>query len=266
MNVAVWLSLPPRTANLICNARAVARPASPGCGARSTRTLDDAPFANLHVQHRVEMKELALVVCGNLGPSPGSRPGSRNTTTTAATPHSGCGPRSPTSSPSRPVKLQQVQSRRHERPAPAHRSCDRVLDGVKAMPSGWPSASLDPDSGRPSRGDEREPAQGEPQIQVSTVSGDCHCSVPVSIVCRVRISRFAGPGRMVLLGFHGRDGGLAGVLVGRGDQPGEVAADPPNGVTVIKSSTPGALNLQENHQRSSSAPAAPSLAIPGTPH
>ena len=26
--------------------------------------------------------------------------------------------------------------------------CDRVLDGVKAMPSGWPSASLDPDSGR----------------------------------------------------------------------------------------------------------------------
>jgi len=36
--------------------------------------------------------------------------------------------------------------------------CDRVLDDVKAKPSGWPTASLDPDSGRGPRATSGMPA------------------------------------------------------------------------------------------------------------
>lgn len=50
---------------------------------------------------------------------------------------------------------------------------DRVLVDVKAKPSGWPMASLDPDSGRGPRARSGMPAQEIPQNQVSTVSGDC---------------------------------------------------------------------------------------------
>jgi hypothetical protein len=50
---------------------------------------------------------------------------------------------------------------------------DHVLVDVKAKPSGWPTASLDPDSGRGPRAASGMPAKEDPQIQISTVSGDC---------------------------------------------------------------------------------------------
>jgi len=50
---------------------------------------------------------------------------------------------------------------------------DHVLVDVKAKPCGWPTASLDPDSGRGPKARSGTPTQGDPQIQVSTVSGDC---------------------------------------------------------------------------------------------
>ncbi len=53
----------------------------------------------------------------------------------------------------------------------------RVLAGVKATPSGWPPASLDPDSGHDTPGSHAaaDVAQRhhKPQNHVSTVSGDC---------------------------------------------------------------------------------------------
>jgi hypothetical protein len=51
---------------------------------------------------------------------------------------------------------------------------DPVLAGVKATPSGWPPASLDPDSGRGHSAASGSPWHTIRQIQVSTVSGDCH--------------------------------------------------------------------------------------------
>jgi hypothetical protein len=51
---------------------------------------------------------------------------------------------------------------------------DHVLVDVKAKPSGWPTASLDPDSGRGPQATSGTPARPEnQQFQVSTVSGDC---------------------------------------------------------------------------------------------
>ena len=41
--------------------------------------------------------------------------------------------------------------------------CDHVLVGVKAKHSGWPTASLDPDSGRGSRAISGTPARRDPQ-------------------------------------------------------------------------------------------------------
>ena len=52
--------------------------------------------------------------------------------------------------------------------------CDPVLAGVKAKPFGWPTASLDPDSGRRPNAASGSPAARTKQNQVSTVSGDCH--------------------------------------------------------------------------------------------
>ena len=55
-----------------------------------------------------------------------------------------------------------------------------VLTAVKAKPSGWPAASLDPGSGR--RPSTRTGStisrdqQQDPPIQVSTVSGDCRAA------------------------------------------------------------------------------------------
>jgi hypothetical protein len=51
--------------------------------------------------------------------------------------------------------------------------CDHVLVDVKAKPSGWPTASLDPDSGRGPQATSGTPAPRDPQFQVSTVPGDC---------------------------------------------------------------------------------------------
>jgi hypothetical protein len=52
-----------------------------------------------------------------------------------------------------------------------------VLTAVKAEPSGWPTASLDPGSGRRrstrTKSRPTEITQQDPPIQVSTVSGDC---------------------------------------------------------------------------------------------
>jgi hypothetical protein len=55
----------------------------------------------------------------------------------------------------------------------------RVLAGVKAMPFGWPTASLDPDSGRDPPARSGSPAAEfggglKRQKWVFTVSGDCH--------------------------------------------------------------------------------------------
>ena len=55
-----------------------------------------------------------------------------------------------------------------------HSQRDHVLIDVKARPSRWPTASLDPDSGRGP-----QPTSGMPacsrihKSQVSTLSGDC---------------------------------------------------------------------------------------------
>ena len=55
-----------------------------------------------------------------------------------------------------------------------HIERDHVLVDVKAKPDGWPTASLDPDSGRGPRATSGTPAtRRDPQNQVSTVSGDC---------------------------------------------------------------------------------------------
>jgi hypothetical protein len=55
-----------------------------------------------------------------------------------------------------------------------------VLTAVKAEPSGWPTASLDPGSGRRrstrTRSRPTEITQQDPPIQVSTVSGDCRAA------------------------------------------------------------------------------------------
>ena len=48
-----------------------------------------------------------------------------------------------------------------------------VLAGVKATPSGWPAASLDPGSGRDPGAVSGSPLHTIQQIQVSTLSGDC---------------------------------------------------------------------------------------------
>jgi hypothetical protein len=49
-----------------------------------------------------------------------------------------------------------------------------VLAGIKATPSGWPPASLDPGTGRRTPAATGSTAEaGIRQIQVSTVSGDC---------------------------------------------------------------------------------------------
>ena len=54
-----------------------------------------------------------------------------------------------------------------------HTESDRVLVDVKAKPLGWPTASLDPDTGRGPRAMSGTLAPRDPQNQVSTVSGDC---------------------------------------------------------------------------------------------
>ncbi|GAB3196621.1 hypothetical protein GCM10027062_06360 [Nocardioides hungaricus] len=63
---------------------------------------------------------------------------------------------------------------------------DRVLVDVKAKPSGWPMASLDPDSGRGPRAPSGMPAHENRQNQVSTVSGDCHALNAPHLVALVR--------------------------------------------------------------------------------
>jgi hypothetical protein len=58
-----------------------------------------------------------------------------------------------------------------------HSQRDHVLVDVKATPSGWPPASLDPDSGRGPWATSGTPGLHEiHNFQVSTVSGDCHQS------------------------------------------------------------------------------------------
>ena len=56
--------------------------------------------------------------------------------------------------------------------------CDHVLVDVKAKPSGWPTASLDHDSGRGLLATSGTPARRDPQFQVSTLSGDCRIGEP----------------------------------------------------------------------------------------
>jgi hypothetical protein len=54
-----------------------------------------------------------------------------------------------------------------------------LLVGVKATPSGWPTASLDPDSGDRRRARSGARRVYEPQKLVFTVSGDCRSTHPV---------------------------------------------------------------------------------------
>jgi hypothetical protein len=61
-----------------------------------------------------------------------------------------------------------------------HTESDLVLVDVKAKPSGWPPASLDPDSGRVPQATSGKPANNRNnKFQVSTVSGDCRLAPPV---------------------------------------------------------------------------------------
>jgi hypothetical protein len=53
-----------------------------------------------------------------------------------------------------------------------------LLVGVKATPSGWPTASLDPDSGDRRRARSGARRVYKPQKLVFTVSGDCPQSRP----------------------------------------------------------------------------------------
>jgi hypothetical protein len=58
--------------------------------------------------------------------------------------------------------------------APAPGQSGTVLAGVKAKPSGWPPASLDPGCGRRSfAADGSKPETKIHKFQVSTVRGDC---------------------------------------------------------------------------------------------
>jgi hypothetical protein len=63
-----------------------------------------------------------------------------------------------------------------------HTEHDLVLAGAKAEPSGWPTASLDPSSGRGPRTVSGSPLPTIQQIQVSTDSGDCQS--PRALICR----------------------------------------------------------------------------------
>jgi hypothetical protein len=56
-----------------------------------------------------------------------------------------------------------------------------LLAGVKATPSGWPSASLDPDSGGSPRARSGARRVYEPQKLVFTVSGDCQPGRPAAV-------------------------------------------------------------------------------------
>ena len=58
--------------------------------------------------------------------------------------------------------------------APGPASMAAPFVSLKAMPFGWPPASLDPDSGHdPKHGAEAVPGSTEPKMFVFTVSGDC---------------------------------------------------------------------------------------------
>jgi hypothetical protein len=67
--------------------------------------------------------------------------------------------------------------------------CDHVLIDVKAKPSGWPTASLDPDSGRGPQATSGTPAPRDPQFQVSTVPGDCRRKDPTDFGASIRCGR-----------------------------------------------------------------------------
>lgn len=67
-----------------------------------------------------------------------------------------------------------------------HTEPDHVLVDVKAEPFGWPTASLDPDSGRGPMARSGTPAQRDPQFQVSTVPGDCRNSMKPAWMAWVR--------------------------------------------------------------------------------
>nr|WP_202872938.1 IS3 family transposase [Kribbella capetownensis] len=82
-------------------------------------------------------------------PAPGSRPGSRTTTTTGATPPSACAPRSTTNSASKPATTC-TTTRQHERPSIPHAEPDLVLAGVEAKPlRGGLRPALTPTPGQP---------------------------------------------------------------------------------------------------------------------
>lgn len=57
-----------------------------------------------------------------------------------------------------------------------HTELDPVLADVKAKPFRWPAASHDPGFGRGPQAASGSPLHTIQQIQVSTVSGDCHWS------------------------------------------------------------------------------------------
>ena len=63
--------------------------------------------------------------------------------------------------------------------APGPASMAAPFVSLKAMPFGWPPASLDTDSGRTPQATSGRPANNRNnKSQVSTVWGDCHSGVP----------------------------------------------------------------------------------------
>jgi hypothetical protein len=85
--------------------------------------------------------------------------------------------------------------------APRRASMGVVLAGVKAKPSGWPPASLDPSCGRApnSKRTESEPKGKIHKVHVSTVPGDCRQDrapgQPVATSAGLRGSPRTGPQR-----------------------------------------------------------------------
>ena len=84
-----------------------------------------------------------------------------------------------------------------------------VLAGIKATPSGWPPASLDPGSGRAPQAASGRPANNRNnKTEVSTVSGDCrvhgYSSRAAGCVTSAQIDAAGGSWSAEITLAHGR--------------------------------------------------------------
>jgi hypothetical protein len=75
-----------------------------------------------------------------------------------------------------------------KRLAPAPGQSGTVLAGVKAKPSGWPPASLDPGCGRRSfAADGSKPETKIHKFQLSTVRGDCRKGISATWALEIQL-------------------------------------------------------------------------------